>query len=94
MFRAMILWDDDTVLMDAAEVQVQNSKRGDSLVWRGVVSIPPMKPRPAIGEMIYLQLDDRSEIAAVVTGVEGTGVHCRAHSLSWSNARDGRFATR
>src|SRR5688572_17665986 len=87
MFRATILRVDDSVLIDEVEVRAQDSKRGDhtGLVWRGIFSIPPTRPRPTMGETIHLRLHDNSLIAAVVPEVESTRVHIRARGRSPQN---------
>ena len=91
MFGATILRIDDSVILEFAEVQGQNSKRGDGYghVWRGVFAVPPQSLRPTMGETICLRLVDNSRIAGVVTEVEGQRVHFRARGRAPIPAPEG-----
>jgi hypothetical protein len=80
MFSAAVLRIDNSILVDDAEIQGHQAKRGsgDGEIWRGLFSIPPDHLRPTMGETITLLLDDDSKVTAVVTEVAGRTVHFRA----------------
>ena len=80
MLRATIVRIDGSTLLEDAEIQAQDARRGsgEGHIWRGVFTMPGVQLRPTMGETIHLRLDDRSFIAAVVTEVEGNRVHFRA----------------
>ena len=80
MFRAMIIRIDDSVLLEQAQIQAQNARRGfgDGHIWRGMFSLPAENRRPRPGETICLRLDDNSRICGVVTEIDGLQIHFRA----------------
>lgn len=80
MLHATIVRHDDSILIEDADIQAQDARRGtgEGHIWRGVFCISGASIRPTMGETLYLRLEGGSVIAAVVTEIEGTRVHFRA----------------
>lgn len=69
------------VLCERVEITGNPAKRGDKdgLIWRGMFTLAARHPAPPnFGDTLHIRLDDKSQIALVVTEVAGPTIHFRA----------------